>query len=66
MDKTVACWGGDNVGQATPATGPFAQVSAGYDHACGLRTDGSVACWGANDFGQLNPPRGVSLAVSHR
>ena len=26
--------------------GEFASVSAGYEHSCGLRVDGSVACWG--------------------
>jgi hypothetical protein len=24
----------------------FVQVSAGYSHTCGPRTDGTVTCWG--------------------
>ncbi len=40
---------------------PFAQVSAGGLHSCGLRTDGSVFCWGAND-GQLDVPEGIKFS----
>ena len=29
------------------------QVSAGDNHACALKSDGTVACWGGNSFGQL-------------
>ncbi len=25
--------------------GPFATVSVGWEHACGLRRDDTVACW---------------------
>ena len=27
-------------------SGPFTVISAGSDHTCGLRSDGSVTCWG--------------------
>ena len=27
---------------------PFAEVSAGFGHTCGVRSDGSAACWGSN------------------
>ncbi|PYP95483.1 MAG: hypothetical protein DMD34_06665, partial [Gemmatimonadetes bacterium] len=40
-DGTVACWGDDYYGQATPPAGTFAQVSAGGSHTCGLKTDGT-------------------------
>ena len=35
-----------SIGQATPPAGSFVSVSAGQDHTCGVRSDGSVACWG--------------------
>jgi Regulator of Chromosome Condensation (RCC1) repeat protein len=25
-------------------------ISAGGQHGCGVKTDGSVACWGSNEF----------------
>ena len=51
MDGSVACWGDDGLGQATPPKGEFASVSAGYEHMYGVRADGSVACWGEDDEG---------------
>ncbi len=44
----TACGGDDAV--------RFIQVSAGGDHTCGLRSDGSVVCWGSDEFGQLRVP----------
>lgn len=65
----VACWGDNYDGQlgnlGTTDPDPFTlfaidglgsgvlDVSAGDDHACALRTDGSVRCWGRNGQGQL-------------
>ena len=46
-DGTVACWGANSFGQATPPGGTFQQVSAGYAHTCGVKTGGEVACWGS-------------------
>ena len=46
VDGSVACWGDDKYGQATPPEGEFASVSAGRGHTCGVRVDGSVAYWG--------------------
>jgi hypothetical protein len=34
-------------------------VSAGINHTCGVRTNGTVACWGRNDYGQASPPVAV-------
>src|SRR6266699_623462 len=55
--------------------GTVAQVSAGSDYTCALRTDGSVACWGVktdgtvacwgyNSDGQATPPAGAFTQVS--
>jgi alpha-tubulin suppressor-like RCC1 family protein len=55
-DGTLACWGYNAYGQATPPAGTFSQVSAGYYHTCGVRTDGTLACWGNNGSWQASPP----------
>lgn len=34
-------------------TGNFIKIDAGYNHACGITTDGSLYCWGNNYYGQL-------------
>ncbi len=43
--------------------GNFASVSAGYEHTCGVRADGSVACWGRAQEGQTLPPEGKFASV---
>ena len=78
IDGTVMCWGANDVliavgstisesfnysGQARPPEGRFAAVSAGAQHSCGIRTDGTVECWGGNDFGQATPPAGQFTAI---
>ena len=61
---------GGFIGQAAPPGGPFASVSAGSSHTCGVKTDGAVECWGSNeDFdgnivGQAAPPGGSFTSVS--
>lgn len=66
-DGTVVCWGANYVGQATPPSGTFTQVSAGASfvssYTCGVRTDGSVVCWGSDDFGRATPPSGTFTQV---
>ena len=63
-DGTVACWGDDFYGQATPPAGTFSQVSSGEFHTCGVRTDGTAACWGNDDAGRATPPTGTFSQVS--
>ena len=46
---------------AAPATG-FVAVSAGWDQACAIRTNGEIECWG--DTGQSDVPSGRFSAVS--
>lgn len=31
----------------------FTQISAGSDHTCGVKTDGSIQCWGEGQYGRL-------------
>ncbi len=49
--------------QATPVSVPslpnVSSVSAGDEHSCALKTDGTVWCWGSNFYGQL----GISTAT---
>ena len=48
-----------------PTAGSFVSVSAGVNHTCGVKSDGSVACWGNNDYGgQATPPTGSFVSVS--
>ncbi len=48
-NETVACWGWNSDGQATPPTGSFASVGAGGFHTCGMHKDGTLECWGSSD-----------------
>jgi hypothetical protein len=64
-DKSLVCWGRNDLGQAGAA--PVASISAtsvagiadalqvvaGRSHACALTEAGQVYCWGANGRGQL-------------
>ena len=57
-DGSVACWGGEEWGRATPPAGSFGSVSAGALHTCGLKADGTVVCWGDSELGQTTAPNG--------
>jgi PKD repeat protein len=58
-DGSLACWGDDGGGQATPPAGSgYTQVSAGGAHSCAVAADGSLACWGSDHFGRASPPAG--------
>ena len=60
---SIACWGDNSDGQATPPAGHFTAVSAGGAHTCALRSDGSIACWGDNSDGQASPPAGTDFTA---
>ncbi len=42
----------------------FTSIDAGYEHTCGVKTDGSVACWGNDADGETTPPAGQFSSVS--
>lgn len=46
-----------------PDDGPprWTDVSLGFDHTCGLRSDGTVFCWGGNGRHQVTPDEVESL-----
>ena len=46
------------------AGGPLPVVSAGDDHTCGVRRDGSVACWGSDYLDRATPPSGEFASIS--
>ena len=39
-------------------------MSAGGDHTCEVRSNGSVACWGSDAAGKVTPPAGSFVSVS--
>ena len=78
-DGSVQCWGAgtttDNCypgyfgfyecGQSSPPSGLFMDISAGNQHTCGIKIDGTVQCWGVGtsddncnnwECGQSSPP----------
>jgi hypothetical protein len=59
-DDTVACWGLDDHGQATPPTDALhGTLSLSSTTSCGIRdVDNAIVCWGADNFGGANPPSG--------
>ena len=46
-DGTIACWGENGQGQASPPPGEFTGLVSGDSYTCGLRVDGAVVCWGS-------------------
>ena len=39
-------------------------ISAGDNHSCGIRADGTATCWGLNDNGQADAPTGHYTAIA--
>jgi hypothetical protein len=46
-----------------PEPARFTQITAGADHTCGLRSDGSATCWGRDASGQAEPPAGAFTQI---
>ena len=63
----VQCQGRNFEAQApsskTATVGYFVQVSAGDQHACALRDDGTVECWGNNNLSQAPSARDATVGV---
>ncbi len=49
-----SCWG--DVERYTPAAGPFARLTCGYDTWCGIAASGAATCWGACEGGVCDLP----------
>ena len=50
-----------------PARTGYIAVSSGWEHSCGLRSDGEIKCWGrswGNEAGQPDAPAGPFTTVS--
>ena len=47
----------------TTTTTTYTAVSAGGEHSCAIRSDGTITCWGRNS-GQAEAPGGTYTAVS--
>jgi hypothetical protein len=52
------------MGRATGQTGPYFQISAGWQHGCALAGTGVIECWGGNDYGQGDDQTGDYVQVS--
>ena len=53
-----------SVDYACNGSNPLVAVSAGDNHNCGVRVDGTIACWGLNNYAQSSPPSGQFESVS--
>ena len=65
-DGSIAGWGYNSDGQATPPAGNnFIAVAAGGLHSLALESNGTIAGWGNNSDGQATPPAGNNfLAIA--
>lgn len=54
---SIRAWGATAFGLGNVPTGTYKEISAGYIHNCGIKTDGSIGCWGYSYDGQLNSPK---------
>lgn len=72
-DKTVKCWGFNEVGQLGDGTTTdhysaalvsgitnAVKVACGYAFSCALLEDGTMKCWGDNEAGQLGIGKSVA------
>ncbi|MCF7968414.1 MAG: hypothetical protein K9K68_04535, partial [Methylococcaceae bacterium] len=48
-DKSLKCFGQNDVGQSSPPKGQFKQLSLGQMHGCAITSENKLLCWGRND-----------------
>jgi hypothetical protein len=63
-DGTVACWGDDTWGQASPPEGRFTDIAAGRMTVCAIGIDSHISCWGRGLYGAADPPAGHYSALA--
>ena len=63
-DGSIAGWGVNLNGQATPLAGnDFIAIAAGNNFSLALRSNGSIAGWGVNTYNQATPPAGTDFTA---
>ena len=79
-NSSVYCWGHNNYGRLgigvsggvyqTPmfveGAVEVVELSANYDHTCGLSENGSISCWGRNKYGGLGIGQGGDRNAPHQ
>jgi hypothetical protein len=58
------CWGANDFGQGSPPGGIFAFLTAGLNHTCALRNDGTPVCWGDGSHGETTTPAGALQQIA--
>ena len=68
QDGSALCQGDNSQRQANPPTTQFAQISAGWNHSCGITRENRIECWGSGRDGapgeRLAAPDGEFTAIS--
>jgi alpha-tubulin suppressor-like RCC1 family protein len=57
-DGTLACWGFDEWGQASPPAGAYASIVVSTLRSCALGTNGEAVCFGGGENAAAAPPDG--------
>ena len=67
-DGSAFCQGSNDHFQATPPSTKFAQIAAGWRHACGITRASRIECWGSGRAGtpgeRLAAPDGEFTAIT--
>ena len=63
-DGTIACWGDDTWGQASPPAGTFTDIAAGRMTVCAINSGAELQCWGRGLYGAAEPPDGHYTVIA--